>query len=89
MQPGIDSRVDGSRIGVEFGEKAQKEENPPTGRRKKQAGFWEKAKIEENPPTPRREKQAGFLEKAKIEENPPTPRSDMYPEFWTHIYELG
>ena len=29
-----------------------------------------------------------FWEKLENRENPPTG-SDMYPEFWTHIYELG
>ena len=41
-----------------------------------------------NPPTGSYREASRLGEKLENRGNPPTG-SDMYPEFWTHIYELG
>ena len=56
----------------------------------KQADWVKKSKQEEKLQRTVGEKQADWVKKSKWGEMPQQEGGDdMYPEFWTHIYELG
>lgn len=63
-------------VGVELGEKAEKQNICSNGKKEEASWIGGKAKIEENPPKPRREKQAELGEKLKKRIFAPTKRKE-------------